>query len=106
MNTHTGLKPYACKYCGQSFANKSNARIHERGVHLKLPTCRPKLCGISTSKVTNNEKDVKHKFQHQAKPVSAATSTVSTIMSDTETIEAPLQIAVQGSVPSGYPLFN
>ena len=33
MNTHTGIKPYKCQYCGQSFADSSNKRNHEKSVH-------------------------------------------------------------------------
>ena len=31
MNTHTGKKPYKCKYCSACFASKGNQRMHERG---------------------------------------------------------------------------
>jgi uncharacterized C2H2 Zn-finger protein len=31
LNTHTGAKPYVCKFCGNTFASKGNHRMHERG---------------------------------------------------------------------------
>lgn len=31
INTHTGAKPYVCKYCGQAFASRGNHAMHERG---------------------------------------------------------------------------
>ena len=30
MLTHTGERPYACKYCQQRFSGKSNCKVHER----------------------------------------------------------------------------
>ena len=33
-NIHTGERPFMCKYCGASFANNGNCRMHERMMHL------------------------------------------------------------------------
>ena len=33
MITHTGLKPYKCKHCGQGFSDSSNRLNHEKAVH-------------------------------------------------------------------------
>ena len=30
VNTHTGAKPYLCKFCGQGFASFGNHRNHEK----------------------------------------------------------------------------
>ena len=32
-NTHTGAKPYLCKFCGNSFASQGTHAMHERVVH-------------------------------------------------------------------------
>ena len=33
MNTHTGEKPFKCKYCDLVFGDPANAYAHERSVH-------------------------------------------------------------------------
>ena len=33
MNIHTGKKPHKCRYCGRTFADRGNTRMHERTAH-------------------------------------------------------------------------
>ena len=33
MNIHTGTRNQLCKYCGKSFTDTANRRMHERTVH-------------------------------------------------------------------------
>ena len=35
LNTHTGDKPFKCKFCNAAFASSSNKRMHERA-HLGI----------------------------------------------------------------------
>ena len=42
MYTHTGVKPYKCQFCGQSFADSSNRINHERAVHKGIKRSQPK----------------------------------------------------------------
>lgn len=48
MNTHKGIKPFECKYCGKAFVDKWNMRTHEENSHehvkkLKCSSCSRKF---------------------------------------------------------------
>ena len=41
MNTHTGLKPYKCEICHESFTQAGKLSMHKKYVHYNKEKLRP-----------------------------------------------------------------
>ena len=55
MNSHTGDKPFKCKYCGQGFATPGNKSTHEKSVHKGIKRLQRNKKTVNTKETNNSD---------------------------------------------------
>lgn len=61
MNTHTGIRPYACTLCGKDFASKYTFKAHEK-THTERP--RPFACDKCPKTFLTQQNLIQHDRTH------------------------------------------
>ncbi len=51
-NTHAAAKPHTCSFCGKTFLQRGNMKIHER-VHTGEKPYKCDICGITLNQLSN-----------------------------------------------------